>query len=103
MLPDGGTLALEGAPRFDATVQVRTRVGGERIVLPGRTHSHQLKHVLQERGLPPWERARLPLLFATDGTLLAAGTDILAAPFVQWLSEHAARLVFLPRPACGGE
>ena len=91
-LPDGGTLALEGAPRFDATVQARARVGGERIVLPGRRHSHQLKHVLQERGLPPWERARLPLLFATDGTLLAAGTDILAASFAEWLGRHGARL-----------
>ena len=91
-LPDGGTLALQGAPRFDATVQVRARIGGERIVLPGRTHSHQLKHVLQEHGLPPWERARLPLLFATDGTLLAAGTDILAAPFAQWLATRNACL-----------
>jgi tRNA(Ile)-lysidine synthase len=91
-LPDGGTLSLEGAPRFDATVQVRARVGGERIVLPGRTHSYQLKHVLQERGLPPWERARLPLLFAPDGMLLAAGTDILAAPFAQWLADRGARL-----------
>lgn len=91
-LPDGGTLALEGAPRFDAIVQARARVGGERIVLPGRTHSHPLKHVLQERGLPPWERARLPLLFAADGSLLAAGTDILAAPFAQWLEERGARL-----------
>lgn len=91
-LPDGGTLALEGAARFDAPVQVRTRLGGERIVLPGRTHSHALKHVLQERGLPPWERAWLPLLFAADGILLAAGTDILAAPFAQWLRERGARL-----------
>ena len=100
-LPDGGTLSLEGVPGFDATVQVRARIGGERIVLPGRTHSHPLKHVLQERGLPPWERARLPLLFAGDGSLLAAGTEILAGPFALWLAEHGARLVFSPRPACG--
>ena len=61
-------------------------------MLPGRTHSHALKHVLQECGLPPWERARLPLLFAADGTLLAAGTDILAAVFADWLDRHNARL-----------
>ena len=91
-LPDGSMLALEGAPRFDAAVQVRARVGGERIVLPGRDHSHQLKHVLQDSGLPPWQRARLPLLFAADGSLLAAGTDILAAPFAEWLSKNSARL-----------
>ncbi|MFT3898339.1 MAG: tRNA lysidine(34) synthetase TilS [Thermomonas sp.] len=91
-LPDGTSLALEGTPRFDATVQVRTRMGGERIVLPGRTHSHALKHVLQERGTPPWERARLPLLFAADGSLQAAGADILAAPFAEWLATRHARL-----------
>lgn len=91
-LPEGGLISLEGAPGFDAPVQVRARVGGERIVLPGRRHSHALKHVLQERGLPPWERARLPLLFAADGSLLAAGTDILAAPFAQWLADRGARL-----------
>ena len=91
-LPDGGTLSLEGAPGFDAIVQARTRIGGERIVLPGRTHSHSLKHVLQEHGLPPWERTRLPLLFTADGSLLAAGTEILAAPFAQWLAERGARL-----------
>jgi len=97
-LPDGSMLALEGASRFDAAVQVRARSGGERIVLPGRRHSHSLKHVLQERGLPPWQRARLPLLFAADGTLLAAGTDILAAPFAEWLSERGARLQSIPSP-----
>ena len=91
-LPDGSTLALEGAPCFDSAVRVRARSGGERIVLPGRTHSHSLKHVLQERGLPPWDRARLPLLLAADGSLLAAGADILAAPFADWLDRHGARL-----------
>jgi tRNA(Ile)-lysidine synthase len=100
VLPDGRRLGLEGTPRFDATLRVHARVGGERIVLPGRTHSHALKHVLQEHAVPPWQRARLPLLSATDGTLLAAGTDILAAPFARWLAARGARLrVF---PATGG-
>jgi tRNA(Ile)-lysidine synthase len=90
-LPDGTRLVLEGASRFDATLTARLRRGGERIVLPGRTHSHALKHVLQERGLPPWQRARLPLLFADD-TLLAAGAGIIAAPFAGWLAARGARL-----------
>ena len=100
-LPGGGTLSLHGASRFDATLQARGRAGGERIVLPGRTHSHALKHVLQERGLPPWERVRLPLLFAADGDLLAAGTDILAAPFAQWLGVRGARLHVFPATGDG--
>jgi len=100
-LPDGDMLVLEGVPRFDATVQVRARAGGERIVLPGRKHSHPLKHVLQDRALPPWERKRLPLLFASDGALLAAGTDILAASFAQWLDRHGARLHRFPAGGAG--
>lgn len=96
VLPDGGRLALEGAPRFDAALRVHARAGGERLVLPGRTHSHALKHVLQERGVPPWQRARLPLLSAGDGALLAAGTDILAAPFADWLAARGARLRLFP-------
>jgi tRNA(Ile)-lysidine synthase len=96
VLPDGGRLALEGAQRFDAALRVHARVGGERIVLPGRTHSHALKHVLQERDVPPWQRARLPLLSAADGALLAAGTDILAAPFADWLATRGACLRLFP-------
>lgn len=91
-LPDGRALALEGATRFDATLVVRARRGGERIRLPGRTHSHALKHVLQDRGLPPWERARVPLLSDSGGSLLAAGDDLIAASFAQWLASRGARL-----------
>jgi tRNA(Ile)-lysidine synthase len=92
MLPDGGRLELHGAPHFAAPVQVTARRGGERIRLPGRAHSHALKHVLQEAGLPPWERARLPLLRAPDGDVLAAGDRIHADRFAAWLHEHDATL-----------
>ena len=40
-LPDGGELRLAGTTDgFDTPVQIRARRGGERIQLPGRTHSH---------------------------------------------------------------
>lgn len=91
-LPGGGWLCLEGAPRFAAPVWLGARRGGERIRLPGRGHRHRLKQVLQTRGVPPWTRARLPLLFAADGELLAAGDRILAAPFAEWLDAQGARL-----------
>ncbi len=93
-LPAGGELRLIGAEAFDSPLRVHARRGGERIVLPGRTHSHALKHVLQERGVPPWERARLPLLSAADGTLLAAGERLLAAMLDAWLRERGARLAW---------
>jgi tRNA(Ile)-lysidine synthase len=91
-LPGGGDLRLDGVPAFEGIVRVHARVGGERIRLPGRAHSHALKHVLQDLEVPPWERARVPLLSDTDGTLLAAGDLVLSAAFDAWLSAYGARL-----------
>jgi len=90
-LPDGGMLALHGAPGFDAPLRVRQRQGGERIHLPGRAHSHLLKHRLQASDIAPWLRPHLPLL--CDGAqVLAAGDRIVAAPLQDWLQARGARL-----------
>ena len=90
--PGGGELALlpgadpGGEPTDAAPVfLVHPRRGGERIVLPGRRHSHALKHVLQDLGMPPWIRARMPLLSDAAGTLLAAGDVAVSAHFDAWL------------------
>ena len=91
ILPDGGTLTLHGAERFDTALQVRARRGGERLHLPGRVHSRPLKHLLQESALPPWRRFQLPLLWDRD-ELLAAGAELISARLSQWLQTHAARL-----------
>ncbi|MFC3549960.1 tRNA lysidine(34) synthetase TilS [Lysobacter cavernae] len=90
-LPGGGELHLEGA-RFDDVLVVHARQGGERITLPGRAHSHALKHVLQDLGVPPWQRERLPLLSDASGTLLAAGDLVHSAAFDAWLRARGARL-----------
>ncbi|TNJ34244.1 tRNA lysidine(34) synthetase TilS [Arenimonas terrae] len=95
-LPGGGTLALEPAGGFEGPVSVRARAGGERLVLPGRGHSSELKQVLQDLGLPPWERERLPLLFADDGELLAAGDVVVSARLSAWLQAGARRLRHTP-------
>jgi tRNA(Ile)-lysidine synthase len=58
-------------PAAAETLYIRFRRGGERIRLKGRKHSHSLKKLLQERGVPPWLRARLPLLYDGQGRLLA--------------------------------
>jgi len=94
-LPTGDTLALEPPTRFDAPLRVHARQGGERLVLPGRSHHTELKHALQDLGVPPWERARLPLLSAQDGTLLAAADLVLSGQFTDWLPTHATRLRWL--------
>jgi tRNA(Ile)-lysidine synthase len=95
-LPGGGALRLEGADAFDAPVRVRARQGGERIALPGRDHHHALKHVLQDLGVPPWERERLPLLEGAQGDVLAAGDRAVAAPLQAWLEARGARLAWTP-------
>ena len=96
VLPGGGSLQLLGAARFDAPVRVHTRQGGERIRLPGRQHHHALKHVLQDLGVPPWLRERLPLLSDADGNVLAAGDRVASAAFDAWLRGHGASIAWIP-------
>lgn len=98
LLPTGDTLELEGASAAAPTpygpwpLTVRARQGGERITLPGRSHSHALRNVLQEKDVPPWVRERLPLLCAQDGSLLAAGDVVLADGFQRQLAEAGLKL-----------
>ncbi len=97
-LPTGDVLRLEPALGFDSPVLVRTRQGGERLTQPQREHSSELKQVLQDLGVPPWQRARLPLVFAADGELLAAGSVALSAQLQSWLTARGARLRHDQRP-----
>lgn len=82
------------APAFTPPLIVHPRHGGERITLPGRSHSHSLKHVLQESGIPPWERARLPLLSSAEGEVLAAGDRIISAALRDRLDARQFTLVW---------
>lgn len=54
---------LEDCPE---TVTVRFRQGGESMFIPYRGGHHALKHLLQERGIPPWTRGRLPLVYVGE-------------------------------------
>ena len=71
---DLGTLRLSGAPsdaRLARPLQVRFRRGGENLRLAGNGPTRELRDLLQESGVPPWQRARLPLLFDGDHHLVA--------------------------------
>lgn len=50
--------------------EVRFREEGERFHAAGRVGSHPLKKLFQEWGIPPWQRARIPLIYA-QGELIA--------------------------------
>jgi tRNA(Ile)-lysidine synthase len=75
-LPGGGTLALEDStgkpPPFDPPLQVRLRRGGERIKPAGDAHTRELRDLLQRAGIPPWQRARIPLILRGDELLAVA-------------------------------
>lgn len=65
---------------------VRLRQGGETCQLPGRRHHHKLKKLLQDAGVPPWERCRLPLIFAGEG-LAAVADRWVCTPFAAAAGE----------------
>ena len=116
MLPNGDCLQLIGVSGFPSPLVVHARRGGERILLADRgDHHHSLKHVLQERGIPPWERMRMPLISTIEsstvesstvesstfesGILLAAGDVIRSAGFEHWMHSQRAQLVWTRRSA----
>ena len=71
-------LQLPGIGRFALTeprslcLQVRARQGGERLRPAGSRHTRKLKTWLQEQGVPPWRRSRLPLFYQDDELLAVA-------------------------------
>ncbi|MEC7377114.1 MAG: tRNA lysidine(34) synthetase TilS [Pseudomonadota bacterium] len=57
-----------GKPSVAApAIRISTRQGGERVRFRPGTASRPVKKWLQEQAVPPWERARLPLVFAGAG------------------------------------
>jgi len=62
------TLAPSGMRKTPAPeIRVSTRAGGERVRPAPGGPSKSLKNWLQEKNVPPWERARLPLLLEAVG------------------------------------
>jgi tRNA(Ile)-lysidine synthase len=49
------------SPELNGSFTVSFRQGGETLRLRGRTR--ELKKLMQERGVPPWERERIPLVY----------------------------------------
>jgi len=105
-LPElGGTLVLKKcrgsgislARLAGAPVTVRVRQGGERLQLHPQRPRRSLKNLLQESRIPPWERARLPLLFCGEELVWVAGIGA-ACHFCAGPGEAAVQPRWLPSP-----
>lgn len=85
-LPGAGRLRMEkitGAGlRAEALasglLNVQFRQGGERFRPAGRRHSQELKKLLQQADIPPWQRERLPLLYREEALLAVMGLGVAA-------------------------
>ncbi len=64
------------AQTLRAPLALAARRGGERIVLRPGGPSRALKQAYQEAGIPAWARVRLPLLYAGDRLVFAAGLGV---------------------------
>lgn len=74
--PEGQLTLVEAADPSEATVfpdawvaaglSVRFRRGGERLRPSGSAHERALKKLLQEAGIVPWMRSRIPLLYRDE-------------------------------------
>lgn len=58
--------------RMEPPLVVRFRAGGERIKPAGDAHTRELRDLFQQARMPPWARARCPLIFAGDELVAVA-------------------------------
>lgn len=93
LVEDGGA-GIDPA-QANTGIAIRYRHGGETIRIDSRGPTRKLKTLLQEEGIVPWMRPRLPLLFANDRLLAVAdlwvAVDCLASPGlkVKWFDRPA--------------
>jgi len=76
-------------------LQVKCRRGGEGFRPLGQRHTRKLKNLLQEEGIVPWMRDRLPLVYAGE-QLIAVGDLWISADVV---TEPGVTLHWEGRPA----
>ena len=79
----GGTLTFEcitgqgiSARHVADRLEIRSRSGGERFRPDSRRPTRSLRHLLQEAGMPPWERQSLPLIYAADRLAVVPGIGV---------------------------
>lgn len=73
-----------------AVVSVKFRQGSEKIRLPGREGRHTLKKLYQEKGIPPWQRDKIPLIYLDNQ--LAAIADLWVS--AEFMNSHNRELCY---------
>ena len=79
----------------NTALTLRLRRGRERLKVSAQSPSRSLKNLYQERGIPSWERERLPLLYRGEVMVFAAGLGAdarlpQASPGIrlEWVPDH---------------
>lgn len=95
-LPAGsGRLEIDSpAPLPALPLSVASRTGGERIRMHSDRPRQSLKHLLQDAGVPPWQRSRWPVIWL-DGEPVAFSDIIVGATLSERLAASQARLRFI--------
>ena len=78
-----------------AGLRLRVRQGGEQIRPTDHEHTKKIKKLLQERGIVPWMRERLPLVYS--GERLVAVADLWTEASVT--EQHGMAIRWRDRPA----
>jgi tRNA(Ile)-lysidine synthase len=89
-----GPLDLEALEALGSTLTVRARRGGERLRAGRRAARRTLKSLLQESGVPVALRSRLPLIFAGERLIAAAGLWVDEAVQASGASAQRARVLW---------
>jgi tRNA(Ile)-lysidine synthase len=104
-LPDGGRLEWQQRDGNTRTTHpdapaltVRYRRGGERLKPAHATHTRELRLLLQEAGIPPWQRDRIPLIHQ-DAQMIAVGDLILSQAGRELCDRLDASIVWSPGPS----
>ena len=90
-LAGGASLYLDAAARFNPLLRVRACRVGERVRPAGAAHARDLGSLFQRANVPPWQRARCPLVETAAGEMLALGDIALSAAGQAYFNAHGVR------------
>ena len=96
-LAEGAGPGLDLAALEGKALEVRFRLGGEKLRLAGRQGSHGLRDLFQEGGVLPWMRDRVPLVYV-GGKLAAVGQFWTDQAFASKAGDEARVVVWKGAP-----